>query len=236
MRESDGSGDVLKGPLSDVFVPALLEGSLPALGKRLGDRAQLCDPRFGTATGSELGKRLAELRTAWAGFTAEKERIVAGIERDVWVGTLTNKDRVVYLALGVERRRMREIEIRMYHTYDKPYVFTHTNREQAALPLALEAALAALESGNSDELTAELDPQATLKTQTGASFMRDKVAQFLAAVRGEGNVTLERHGSADDGRSAAAELTLTRGAVGSSLVLVASRGESGLITSLRLIG
>ncbi len=241
MRDDDGrpgptGGEVLKGPLSDVFVPSLLAGTLAALEKRLGDRARLCDPKLGTADGAEVMKRLGELRQAWAGAPAQKERIVAGVERDVWLGTLTKDGANIPLAVCVERRRMREIELRMYHTHETPYVFAHTKREPPTLPTAVEQTLSALASGNASELSAQLDAQATLVTARGESFARADAAGFLASLRGSDAFRVERHGAADDGRYSAVELTVERGGASSALVLVASRGESGLITSLRVIG
>jgi len=131
---------------------------------------------------------------------------------------------------------MREIEVRLYHASEAAYVFTHTKREHATLPGAVDNALAALASGDAAHLVAQLAPQATLTSARGEDFAREAAKDFLAAIRGDGPFRAERHGSADDGRFTATELTFVRGGEERACVAIAHRGENGFVTSLRLIG
>src|ERR1700743_3345580 len=50
MTDERGAASTLKGRLADVYLPALVEGALSALSRRLGNRATIDDPLFGRAS------------------------------------------------------------------------------------------------------------------------------------------------------------------------------------------
>ena len=98
MRHAAKNGDgeelppsSLRGRLCEVFFSALLTEMIDPLMRRLGDKAQLDDPIFGSVSGySPLRERLIE----WTRFLAERDArydrtiTVVGADRDVTEGTL----------------------------------------------------------------------------------------------------------------------------------------------------
>ena len=121
-----GSNACLRGWLSDVFLPALLDRehrqeSLDALTRRLGPRAGLDDPLFGRAEGlAAVEKRVGDLAQWFSErkATYERHHFTMGIERDVTestvVLTLEQKTIEVPVAVVAEKRRSREVEVRLY--------------------------------------------------------------------------------------------------------------------------
>src|SRR4051794_21314929 len=112
----------LKGRLADVYVPALVSGALEALSRRLGNRATIDDPLYGRASSlSSIDPLLTRVAAyfAEAGATYEHVCSTTGVDRDAAEGrlamTIAGEARALPIAIVAERRRLREIELRVYY-------------------------------------------------------------------------------------------------------------------------
>src|SRR5215472_14194684 len=112
----------LRGWLSDVYFPAIVGGELDPLALRLGPRATLDDPLFGRSTGmAEIKAHLQKASGWFREHEASYERLglVVGVDRDVAEGTLSirieGRSLLLPVAVVAERRRSREVELRLYH-------------------------------------------------------------------------------------------------------------------------
>lgn len=111
----------LKGRLADVHVPALVSGSLEALTRRLGNRATIDDPLYGRAASlASIDPLLARVASYFAEANATYQHVcsTAGLDRDAAEGrlvmTVDGVARELPIAIVDERRRLREIELRVY--------------------------------------------------------------------------------------------------------------------------
>ena len=252
----------LRGWLSDIYVPVLLdsdEQSLAALIGRLGGRATVDDPIFGRASGLPALEHYVTEMSKWFKThkaTYERRHFTTGVDRDVTEGVLglafESKTVELPIAVVAERRRSREIELRLYYS-TQPIKGTSALRsplvaEDAALvlPTGIEDHLAALAKGDVDALLAGFDADGSMREARGlehskAAGLREFYVKLLAGA-GKPNeargVEVLKCGSADDGRTCAFEYTLVklggRNVSPQAALAVYERGDSGLIRSLRV--
>jgi len=240
MTGSGGTG-ALKGRLADVYVPALVSGAIGALSRRLGNRATIDDPVFGRAsTLSSIDPLLEKAAARFAGATYRHVASATGVDRDVSEGVVENGSTRLPIVVIAERRRLREIELRLYyatggsprrsrppllHSYDPvslPQLVAHVL--EALRKGAVERVLAAFEEGSR-----WVDPSG------GAHGKRDgAMAAFLSEMGSR--LEIEAAGAADDGRTCCVEAIVTRARPlpePEPAALSFERGESGLIRELR---
>jgi hypothetical protein len=240
MTGSGGTG-ALKGRLADVYVPALVSGSIVALSRRLGNRATIDDPVFGRAsTLSSIDPLLEKAAARFSGATYEHVASATGVDRDVAEGVITTPTSTLPIVVIAERRRLREIELRVYyatggaprksrppllHAYDPvslPQLVAHVL--EALRKGAVERVLAAFEEGSR-----WIDPTGTAHAKrdgTMASFLTDL----------GGRMEVDAAGVADDGRTCCVEAIVTRQRPiqePEPAALSFERGDSGLIRELR---
>jgi hypothetical protein len=252
-----GAPSNLRGWLSDVYLPALLSRDTEALARRVGVRATLDEPLFGLVGAEGLASRLSEL----AGWLAERhaafERsgFVMGSDRDVTYGVLTlaGKDQKLALpvAVGAERRREREVAIRVYHSTRPipgkrlPRAAQPVSAEETAVPPPVAAYLDALERGDLAAVVASFEDGAVVVDGTGAAHMKDgggSLEEYFGSILRRRDlpvpIALSKNARADDGRACALEYAVVRirgrevtPQPGFGLF---ERGASGLLHSLRL--
>ena len=249
----------LRGWLSDVYLPALLDEdqkSLTALALRLGSRATVDDPIFGRASGVPALDRYVEEVSAWLKtHKAKYTRLyfTTGIDRDVTEGTLalTFDDKTVDLPVAVvaERRRSREVELRVYYS-TQPIKGTFAARsplvqedDEIALPDMVSAHIAALRKADIATLVAGFEADGTLREARGVEHaktagLEEFYKKLVAAGASNAGVEILKGGAADDGRTCALEYTLVKihgkDVPPQAALAVYERGDSGLLRSLRI--
>lgn len=252
-----GTGAPLRGWLSDVLFPTLVERTLGPLTTRLGARATVDHPLFGRATGLPGIERLLAQAAAWLaerGATYSRHTLVVGIDRDVTEGTLslTHEGRplTVPVAVVAERRKSREVELRIYHASrllqseaapTRAPLPTHDG--DLGLPPVVHEHLEALRRGDVGALLASFQTDGVLRDARGVEHLKSdgSLRSFYedrtGVAREGGAPSRDGVGYADDGRACAVEFTV-RGRGESSApqpgLTVYERGESGLLRSVRL--
>jgi hypothetical protein len=250
----------LRGWLSDVYFHALAQGQADKLAIRLGAKATVTDPAFGRADGLEAIGVLLEKQAAWLGAHKAEfrhARFTSGADRDVTEGMVRydasgpgaakGKRSELPVAIVAERRRAREVDVRLYF----PAEVLGEGHEQA-LPAAVpgdgaiapeaRALLLALNSADESALRVELEKTATYVDPAGQTHQGDDIHTQLLAPNRSG-VVFHPVGSADDGRVAAVEGNWRSGGgdgvtetfVGPGL-WVFERGDGGLVSRVRLYG
>ncbi len=249
MAEDRGAASTLKGRLADVYIPALVTGSLHALSRRLGNRATIDDPLFGRAsTLSSIDPLLEKLATHFGEQQVTYRHVASatGVDRDVSEGILVMNAgaRVseIPIAVVAERRRLREIELRVYYatgaTQRAPRPPLLDSERDVAIPQIVAHVLEAFRKGAVERVLAAFEESSRFVDPNGkAHSKRDgSMASFLARLGGR--LTLVPAGVADDGRTCCIEAGLTRqGAFGDdaeSTAMSFVRGDSGLLRELRL--
>ncbi len=254
--KGSGGTSSLRGWLSDVYFPAILEGALDPLLLRLGARATLDEPMFGRSSGmpyladhlSELARRLGEAKTTYV-----RSAFVTGIDRDMTEGVLTFETAATEggalvstslpVAVVAERRRSREVEVRVYCRARKLPRFAA--REPPSLPIlpavlpdVVRHMLDAFTRGDAQEAASLFDPESLVREPSGKSHEGRSAIQSGFERLLSGGVDFYPIGSADDGRQCVVEGALLRlgGAhirpIGSLLVL--ERGDQGFLRSARI--
>jgi hypothetical protein len=244
----------LRGPLSEVYLSALATSQAEQLARRLGDRATVDDPIFGRKTGMPALAGYLEEVAGWLAQRAgafEKTAFTVGSDRDVTEGTLalTFEGRKVAIPVAVvaERRREREIELRLYYS-TRPIRGTHAVRspllpkdDEVAVPPPVAAHLEALAKGNLDTLVASFESGGILRDASGRIYSKEEgtLRAFYERVLGGGSgYEVLKGARADDGRTCALEYTVVRvrgKAVSPQAGLaVYERGESGLLRAVRI--
>jgi hypothetical protein len=248
MAEDRGTAGTLKGRLADVYVPALVGGALPALSRRLGNRARIEDPLFGRASTLSSIDRLLERAAAHFGERGATYRHVAtttGVDRDVSEGLLvmntSSGPAEVPIAVVAERRRLREIELRVYHATSsepwEPRPLLVNGESNMPVPQVVAHVLEALRKGAVERVLAAFEETSRFVDPTGkAHAKRDRsMASFIADIGGPIDLVLT--GAADDGRNCCIEAMVTRQHSSQEPEPVAmsfERGDSGLLRELRL--
>lgn len=250
MAEDRGPSTTLKGRLADVYVPALVDGALRALSRRLGARATIDDPLFGRASSLASIDPLLEKAAAHfggMGATYRHTASAAGIDRDVSEGVLVSNEggavAEVPIVVVAERRRLREIELRLYYATssgpraDRPSLIERGDDVSVPLPQIVAHVLEALRKGAIERVLAAfeessrfVDPRGNLHPKRDGAM-----AEFLAAI--DGRLELVPAGVADDGRTCCLEAIVTRpGPLRETepVALSFERGDSGLLRELRL--
>ncbi len=263
--EERGSSN-LRGWLSDVYFHALAQGQADKLAIRLGAKATVTDPAFGHADGLTEIAALLEKQAAWLGAHKAEfrhARFTSGADRDVTEGTVRydasgtgagnagnagKGKRIEFpVAIVAERRRAREVDVRLYFP-----VATLGEGHEPAMPAAVpgdgaiapeaSALLLALNSADESALRVELEKTATYVDPAGQTHQGDDIHTALLAPNRSGAV-FHPVGSADDGRVAAVEGNWRSGGgegvtetfVGPGL-WVFERGDGGLVSRVRLYG
>lgn len=237
----------LRGRLADVYVPAFVSGSVEALSRRLGDKATVVDPTFGRAAGAQaLAGLLARSSDLFAGATYRAIGTTTSLDRDVAEGTLVwpgTPGRVVPIVVLAERRRLREIELRLYYAPPIEPERAPTNpAEVEDLPRRSSWAprppfLDALVRGDVEGVLPLFEERGAAIDVRGREHPRDtgELARFLASFRDRAIVVF---GTAEDARTSCIELAVepTESIDERRLLLAIERGDSGRIRQLRVYG
>jgi hypothetical protein len=237
----------LKGRLADVYVPALVSGALDALSRRLGNRATIDDPLYGRASSlASIDPLLARVATYFADGKAVYEHVCSttGVDRDAAEGrlamTIDGQPRKLPIAIVAERRRLREIELRVYYSPEgvpgvrKARAPLVSGGAQAPLAQPIESIASSLQKGSIEQALAGFEEHARVVDPGGRVHEKatGALATFLA---GLGHLDLGSGGCADDGRTACLEATITlRGRSACPALLSFERGSSGLVSELRV--
>jgi hypothetical protein len=256
-RPDRGPPTCLRGWLSDVYLPALLDKTaLEPLARRLGGRATVDDPLFGREAGLPGLERYVNEASAWLlerDATWEKTHFTTGVDRDVTEGLLAlnlpTGPFVLPVAVVAERRRSREVEVRLYYSTYRlkegvaPRGQLVPKVEDLVLPAGVNDHLDALRAANVDALLAGFEQNGVLREAQGTEHAKGNGlrAYFEKLVLGGefgGGVEIMIGGAADDGRTVALEYTLVR--MGGHEVkpqaglTVYERGDSGLLRAVRM--
>lgn len=245
----------LRGWLSDVYLPCLLDDnqeSLEALVRRLGGRATVDDPIFGRASGLPALERYVAEMSSWMkahAATFARVHFTTGVDRDVTEGALSLKfdEKTVELPVAIvaEKRRSREIELRLYYS-TQPIKGTAAGRSplvgeasELSLPKAIDDHVAALGRGDVDAVLATFESDGTMQEARGVTHAKsgDLKAFYAKLLEGSG-VELVKGAAADDGRTVALEYTLVRihgkAVPPQAGLAIYERGDNGLIRALRV--
>lgn len=260
---NDTGRRALKGRLADVYVPALVDGALEPLSRRLGNRATLDDPLYGRATNpATIEPMLAKVVSYFEqrNATYRHVRSTTGVDRDASEGlvalTIHGEKLELPIAVLAERRRLREIDLRIYfHPPEDmlpgrrrraPVVSTNP---QLSVPDLVRQLVTALRTGAVDEALATFEENAELVDPVGRTYAKanGRMAMFLSDL---GPLDLGLGGAADDGRTCCVEATITRprsrpagldapapaspSASAQPALLALERSESGLFCAMRL--
>jgi hypothetical protein len=239
---------------------ALLAGQSDQLIRRLGDRATVDDPIFGRGSGMPALERFLREVADWlAKHQASFERagFTQGSDRDVTEGALAltfDGRRVsVPVAIVAERRKEREVELRLYYSTG-PIHGTHAVRgpllpqdDEVAVPPPVAAHLDALARGDLDAIVASFQNGAAVRDPSGAVHPRGDAGGALRGyyeklLRGSGGdragVEILKGARADDGRTCVLEYTVVRvhgkNVAPQAGLAVYERGESGLLSGVRV--
>jgi hypothetical protein len=237
----------LRGRLCEVFFSALVAEMIEPLMRRLGDKAELDDPFFGGAQGAALQPRLNEWKVFLGEHATTYDRTITivGADRDVTEGTLEarvdGQHRTLPIAVLMERRREREVALRVYSAVApfkrspkgptaapaKPVV-PRSSSDGAAVPTFLADLLVALSKRDASAVTACFELDSSVRDPLGAEHPRDAAVRLLPP-------ELVIYGIADNGQACGVEVMLPAEGDGRRLgLMVLGRGESGLIRSLRV--
>jgi len=251
-----GAPSSLRGPISEVYFPALADspGSAEQLGRRLGDRATVDDPIFGRTNGMPALARYLDEVAGWLTKRAgafEKVAYTTGSDRDVTEGTLSltfeGRRISVPVAVVAERRREREIELRVYYS-TRPINGSHAVRspllpqdDEVAVPPPVAAHLEALKKGNVAAVDASFEAGGVVRDPSGATHRKDDgslQAYYEKLFAGTAGVDVLKGARADDGRTCALEYTVVavhgKPVTPQAGLAVYERGESGLLRAVRI--
>lgn len=247
----------LRGRLSEVYFPALLGESPQELAIRLGERATTYEPLFGACAGmADIKSRLAEL-SKWLGDTSASYAhggTMVGVDRDVTEGTLSlrldGREVELPIAIVVERKRAREVDLRVYHA-TQPIDRWQAARpprpgteKEPVLPTDVAAHLSALRMGDADALVAGYESTGALRDGTGKAFgregggLREFYVSLLQNAQGTNEWVPLVRSAADDGRICAIEYEIEKLRGGETApkegLMVFERGDSALFRSVRM--
>jgi hypothetical protein len=250
--EPGGTPSSLRGWLSDVYLPALLDGSIDALVKRLGGRATVDDPVFGRASGLPALERYLKDASKWladhgAAFT--RLHFTTGADRDVTEGRLAirvdSRPVEIPIAVVAERRRSREVEVRLYYP-THAIKGTHAVRsplvgedKELVLPAPIHEHVQGLGKADVTAVVDTFETEGAVREAGGAEHAKKSdLRAFYEKLFGTGGIEVVMGGVADDGRTCALEFTLVkfRGKTvpPQAGLTVYERGDSGLLRSVRI--
>jgi hypothetical protein len=265
------AGSTLRGWLSDILYPTLLQGPLEPLVTRLGGRSTIDHPVFGRATGLPAMATLLGQAKEWLDARRASYAplaLVVGTDRDVAEGTLTltlpprpeepegtpGGELRLPVAVVAERRRSREVELRVYHA-TRPLGVEPAARDLSlrgqdgpTAPILVVDHLEALRKGDAEAVLACFESDGVVRDARGVEHRHQDggIREYYAARYGVGladagekaGADLVARGYADDGRACGIELTGTkvRGEPRAphAMLAVYERGKSGLFHALRL--
>lgn len=240
MTDERGASSTLKGRLADVYLPALVEGALSALSRRLGNRATIDDPLFGRAsTLSSIDPMLDKFASHFKNATYRHVASATGVDRDVSEAILSKDGQDTPIAVVAERRRLREIELRVYYASGQSERRSRAPMIEAASDVAIPQivlhVLEALKKGAVERVLAAFEETSQFVDPTGKSHGKKDgaMASFVSELS---RMTIAPAGAADDGRNCCLEAVVTRGRSGDPepAALTFERGDSGLLKELRL--
>ena len=257
-----GAPSALKGWLSDIYFPALVElrsnaKAIDPLLLRLGGKATVDDPVFGRATGLPAMSDVLKKSGAWLGERAasyERGGATSGIDRDVTEGTLAmnvgGRSIHVPVAVVAERRKSREVELRVY--FSTQAIDGKANARPPLVGPSSEIVLPQAVADHADALR-KGDVMGALACFEVDGFVRDSRGKVNTKAEGglkefyeklfaggafSGGLEMQQGGNADDGRICAIEYTLTkvagRDVPPQAGLMVYERGDSGLVRALRI--
>jgi hypothetical protein len=236
----------LKGRLADVYVPALVAGELVGLSRRLGSRATVDDPLHGRASGLAALEALTAKASASfveGGGTYRHVYSTTGVDRDTSEGVVSmtqgGAPREVPIAVVAERRKLREIDLRLYYarapgTPPDPRGALVPPGYGPTLPPVMAGVVDALRKRDVESAIAAFEETGELVDPHGRRHAKATFAMgtFLADL---GPIDVSVAGCADDGRNCAVEVTLAMGGHEPMPGLFSfQRGDSGLLSELRL--
>jgi hypothetical protein len=241
MTDERGAASTLKGRLADVYVPALVEGSLQALSRRLGNRATIDDPLFGRAsTLSSIDPLLEKFANHFKDATYRQVASATGVDRDVAEGVLTRDGHETPIAVVAERRRLREIELRVYYASGQsdrrsrgPILEAATG--DAGVSQVVSHVLEALRKGAVERVVAAFEESSRIVDPAGKAWSKRDggMGNWVSDVGSR--LHFAPCGTADDGRNCCIEAVITRKPAGDPepAALTFERGDSGLLRELR---
>jgi hypothetical protein len=237
----------LRGRLADIYVPALVSGDVEALSRRLGNRATIDDPLYGRA--SSLAS-VAPLLARVAAYFAEAGAVyghvcsTTGVDRDAAEGrlsmTVDGQACETPIAVVAERRRLREIELRVYYlprgpsTSLRPRAPLTSHGPEVALAPLVHAIFGGVKTGALERALAGFEEASQVVDPSGRRHAKSDGAMgaFLSNL---GEIDAIVGGGADDGRTSCIEATLARpGHEPCPTLFSFERGESGLVRELRV--
>jgi hypothetical protein len=236
----------LKGRLADVYVPALVAGELEGLSRRLGSRATVDDPLHGRASGlAALEALIAKASAVFVegGGVYRHVYSTTGVDRDAAEGVVTmthgGEKRDVPIAVVAERRKLREIELRLYYarapgTPPDPRGPLVPPGYGPTLPAVMAGVVDAFRKRDVESAIAAFEESAELVDPHGRRLAKTTGAMgtFLADL---GPMDVSIAGCADDGRTCAVEVSMAMGGHEPMPGLFSfQRGDSGLVRELRL--
>ena len=239
MTDERGASSTLKGRLADVYVPALVEGALQALSRRLGNRATIDDPLFGRAsTLSSIDPMLERFAAHFKDATYRQVAAATGVDRDVAEGLLVKDGQETPIAIVAERRRLREIELRVYYASGQAERKSRQpllEASDASVPQVVHHVLDALKKGAVERVLAAFEESSRFVDPNGKSWQKrdGSMGNWVSDVGTRFNFS--PCGAADDGRNCCVEAVITRKPAGDPepAALTFERGDSGLLRELR---
>jgi hypothetical protein len=255
---SEASG--LRGWLSDLLFTTLVHGPLAPLVLRLGGRSTIDHPVHGRASGMPDVETLLVTAIGWLAdrkAVYERRALVVGTDRDVAEGTLVlagaggEGELRLPVAVVAERRKLREVELRVYHATRMLGSEPTKARERLVekhkgpgAPLLVLDHLQALRAGDAKGVLACFESNGVVHDAAGrehsssdGSLVGYFAERFGVGEEG-GGADFVHGGYADDGRACAVELTLTsvrgKAVAPYPALAVFERGDSGLFRALRL--
>lgn len=234
----------LRGRLADVFLPALVAGSLDALVHRLGDAASVDDPVLGRATSlADVTRLLDDLAARFRsrGLAYLHRGSVTGIDRDASEGRLVDgSGRELPVVVVAERRRARRIDVRLYGASGEPLRIVRPPHVPAdddlVLPPVLRTLVEALGRGATSAALEAFEPDGRVVDALGGTHERSSgaLASWLEA---SGGSRIAPVGVADDGGSGCLEALVRAPATARRPERAAfgfTRGEGGRLAELRV--
>jgi hypothetical protein len=242
MSEDRGAASTLKGRLADVYVPAMVGNALQALSRRLGNRATIDDPLFGRAsTLSSIDPLLEKFAAHFKDATVRAVASATGVDRDVSECVLSKDGHDTPIAVVAERRRLREIELRVYYASGQSDRRSRAPvleaSSEANVPQVVLHVLDALRKGAVERVLAAFEENSRFVDPTGKAYNKRDGAMGNWVSDVGSRLQFAPCGAADDGRNCCVEAVITRTRPAGDpepAALTFERGDSGLLRELRL--